>query len=188
MSKRYRMPGGISPRMVKAIIGGVVALLAGVLAIKNPAVPQQEVSVTGGEYYRVAYVNDGDTIKLDNGERVRLIGIDTPESRDNPKLERDVKRTKKDKDVLLAMGRQAAVFSKKLLSNQRVRLEFDVERHDRYGRLLAYVYLADGSFVNEKIIREGYAYPMTVPPNVRYADDFKQWFDEARENKRGLWK
>ena len=89
---------------------------------------------------------------------------------------------------LLAMGRRAANFTKKLLTDQQVRLEFDVEPHDRYGRTLAYVYLSDGTFVNEKIIREGYAYPLTIPPNVKYAHEFKAWFDEARDNKRGLWK
>ena len=140
-----------------------------------------------GLFYRVTRVCDGDTIKLDNGERVRLIGIDTPESHENPKLERDVRHLRTSKNVLLAMGRQASDFSRDLLLDKDVRLEFDVEQRDRYQRLLAYVYLADGTFVNEKIIREGYAYPLTVPPNVRFADQFKQWFDEAREEKKGLW-
>ncbi len=187
--KRYVMPGGITPGMVKVIIGGIAALLAGLLATREPALaPKEEVPIRTGEYHRVVYANDGDTMKLDNGQRVRLIGIDTPESHENPKLEKDVKRTGKDKETLLAMGRRAASFTKKLLTDQQVRLEFDVEPHDRYGRLLAYVYLKDGTFVNEKIIREGYAYPLTIPPNVKHAHEFKQWFDEARENKRGLWK
>ncbi|MBI4309155.1 MAG: thermonuclease family protein [Candidatus Omnitrophica bacterium] len=141
----------------------------------------------GNEAYRVAYVNDGDTIKLNNGERVRLIGIDTPETHDNQKLSKDVARRRTSRKTQLAMGEKAAGFTRALVQGRDVRLEYDVERRDHYRRLLAYVYLSDGTFVNEKIIREGYAYPLTVPPNVRYADRFKQWFDEARQNRRGLW-
>jgi micrococcal nuclease len=140
-----------------------------------------------GGLYRVTYVYDGDTVKLDNGDRIRLIGIDTPESKDNPKLARDLERTKKDKATLLAMGKKAALYSNQLLLNKMVRLEEDVQPKDRYHRRLAYVYLEDGTFINDKIIRDGYAYPMTIPPNVRYADQFKQAFNEAREHKRGLW-
>jgi micrococcal nuclease len=135
----------------------------------------------------VVKVFDGDTIQLDKGERVRLIGVDTPESHQNLKLERDVKKLGKSKKLILAMGRKAAAFTETLLYAQRVRLEFDVEQHDRYNRTLAYVYLEDGTFVNQKIIQQGYAYPMTIPPNIKYAHLFKQWFDEARNSNRGLW-
>jgi micrococcal nuclease len=70
-----------------------------------------------------------------------------------------------------------------------VRLRFDVERRDRYGRLLAYVYRADdGTFVNAALVRDGYARPLTVPPNVRYADRFVQLAREARRAERGLWR
>jgi len=62
-----------------------------------------------------------------------------------------------------------------------------VEKHDRYDRLLAYVYLKDGTFVNAKIVEEGYASLMTIPPNVRYADLFLKLYQEAREKRRGLW-
>ena len=142
----------------------------------------------GREIHRVSYVYDGDTIKLDNGERVRLIGIDAPEAHDNEKLSRDVAHRRIDRRRQLSMGQEAARFVRPLLQGQQVRLEFDVERRDRYHRLLAYVYLSDGTFVNEKIIHEGYAYPLTVPPNVRYADLFRRWFDEARQNRKGLWR
>jgi micrococcal nuclease len=152
--------------------------------IPRPAAPT--ATAQGGTHH-VTYVYDGDTIKIDNEERVRLIGIDTPETHDNVKLQRDVQRRHLNKEVQLAMGEKAAEVMRRLVTDQDVRLEYDVEQRDRYHRLLAYVYLTDGTFVNEKIIREGYAYPLTIPPNVRYADKFKQWFDEAREQKRGLW-
>ncbi len=176
----------------KLIVGGIAALLASLLAVhKIPhggSYSKTTAAVQHSEIHHVVYVYDGDTIKLNDGERVRLIGIDTPESRQNDKLEHDVRRLHKDKQTLLSMGHQASVFTKDLLQGKDVRLELDVEPRDRYGRLLAYVYLTDGTFVNEKIIRQGYAYPLTIPPDVRYADKFKQWFDEARENNRGLWR
>jgi micrococcal nuclease len=85
------------------------------------------------------------------------------------------------------LGRQSYEFTKKLVQGKRVRLEFDVERYDKYKRILAYVYLEDGTFVNAKIVQEGYASLMTYPPNVKYADLFLKLYQEARQNKRGLW-
>ncbi len=169
----------------------IVVLFAAVLAAGQWMVGQRQAvprAPVGGNVYHVAYVNDGDTIKLNDGQHVRLIGIDTPETHNNKKLAKDAARRKISRKMQLAMGEQAAVFVRSFLSDKDVRLEFDVQAKDHYGRTLAYVYLMDGTFVNEKIIREGYAYPLTIPPNVRYAHQFKQWFDEARENKRGLWK
>ncbi len=152
---------------------------------------QDHVKNRGGHssdrLYGVMHVYDGDTVKLESGEHVRLIGIDAPEAHDNDKLTRDVNQRHIDRATQLAMGERSAKYAASLMRSNRVRLEFDVEERDRYGRLLAYVYLPDGTFVNEKIIREGYAYPLTVPPNVRHAREFKQWFNEAREQKRGLW-
>jgi micrococcal nuclease len=85
------------------------------------------------------------------------------------------------------LGRRSYNFTRKLVEGKRVRLEFDVERTDKYERLLAYVYLQDGTFVNAEILKQGYASLMTIPPNVKYADSFVKLFREAREDKRGLW-
>lgn len=136
----------------------------------------------------VAKAIDGDTLKLSTGEHVRLIGIDTPESRYNTKLERDSARSRKDMKIILSMGKEASDFTRRLTEGKRVRLEFDVEKHDKYGRLLAYVYLEDGTFVNAKIIEEGYAEIMTIPPNVRHADIFLKLQEAARKNNKGLWR
>jgi len=73
-------------------------------------------------------------------------------------------------------------------ADAKVYREFDVEKKDRYERLLAYVYLKDGTFLNAEIVKQGYASLMTYPPNVKYADDFVKLYREARENNRGLWK
>jgi len=131
---------------------------------------------------------DGDTLVLETGERVRLIGIDTPEMHESDKLYRDSQRTKTDIATIQAMGRQAWEFTKKLVEGKHVSLEFDVQKHDKYKRLLAYVYLTDGTFLNAEIVRGGYASLMTIQPNVKYADLFLKLFQEARENQRGLWK
>jgi len=140
-----------------------------------------------GEFYYVSRVVDGDTLKLSGGERVRLIGVDTPEVHYSDKLLRDAKKSGRDVAAIQAMGKKASDFTKSLCGGKRVRLEFDAEKHDRYGRLLAYVYLEDGTFVNAKIIEEGYAQVMTIPPNVRYADRFLRLQREAREKLKGLW-
>lgn len=130
---------------------------------------------------------DGDTLKLENGERVRLTGIDTPEKHESAKLYRDARKSGKDVAVIQRMGVKASEFTRRLVEGKRVRLEFDVEKQDRYGRLLAYVYLKDGTFVNEEIVKQGYASPYTFPPNVRYAERLRSVYQEARENRRGLW-
>ena len=130
---------------------------------------------------------DGDTLKLENGERVRLIGIDTPEMHESNKLYRDSQKTNMDIDTIKALGRKSYLFTKDLVEGKRVRLEFDLEKRDKYKRLLAYVYLKDATFVNAEIVKQGYASLMTYPPNVKYADEFLKLYREARENKRGLW-
>lgn len=131
---------------------------------------------------------DGDTLVLETGERVRLIGIDTPEIHESKKLYRDAQRASQDASTIQKLGRLSFDFTRNLVEGKRVSLEFDVEKYDRYKRLLAYVYLKDGTFVNAKIVEEGYASLMTYPPNVQYADLFLKLYQEARENKRGLWK
>lgn len=135
----------------------------------------------------VRKVIDGDTIELENRQRVRLIGIDTPEAYYSAKLERDKRRTKKDYGTIIAMGRRASLFTQNLVEGKRVRLEFDVEKKDKYGRLLAYVYLPDGRMLNAEILREGYARVYTFPPNVKHVNMFINLQEEARENGRGFW-
>ncbi len=133
----------------------------------------------------VQRVIDGDTFVC-SGERVRLIGVDTPESRINKRAYRqkefgDVKK-------VLELGRRAKEFTKRLIPpGTRVRLEFDLQKRDRYGRLLAYVYLPDGRMLNEVLLREGYASLLTIPPNVRYVDRFRRAYRYAVEKKKGLW-
>lgn len=135
----------------------------------------------------VTRVVDGDTLLLENNERVRLIGIDTPEMHGSDKLKRDSQRSGQDAAAIKELGIQSYEFTKKLVEGKRVRLEFDVDKFDKYNRLLAYVYLSDGTFVNAEIVEQGYASLLTIPPNVKYADLFQKLYREARQNQRGLW-
>ncbi len=140
----------------------------------------------------VVRVVDGDTFhcRLSSGEnvRVRLIGVDTPESSDNPKARRDAERSGKSVEEIIRMGKASTEFTKRLLpEGETVYLEFDVQKTDRYGRLLAYVWLSDGRMLNELLLREGYAMVYTIPPNVKYQERFLQAQREAKEKRRGLW-
>lgn len=120
-----------------------------------------------------ARVIDGDTIVLDGGERVRMIGVDTPEKNDaRPEVRR--------------LAAVATEFTGRLCARQLVRLEYDFQRYDRYGRTLAYVYREDGTFVNAEIVRQGYGFAYTRFP-FRYLEDFRAYEREARAARRGLW-
>ncbi|MGD9704840.1 MAG: thermonuclease family protein [Acidimicrobiia bacterium] len=127
----------------------------------------------------VERVVDGDTVvvRFDGAEeRVRLIGIDTPES------------VKPDSPVE-CFGKEAADFTSSLLpADTPVRVERDVEARDDYGRLLGYVIRADDAlFVNVEVVRQGYAQPLTIPPNVAHVDEFVQAARDAEAADRGLW-
>lgn len=137
-------------------------------------------------YYLVKRVVDGDTVKLSDGTRVRLIGVDTPEVHDSAKLVMDARKQNMKMWEIKKLGRKASEFTRKLCLNKRVRLELDIEKNDDYGRLLAYVYLEDGTFVNARIIEEGYGRTITIPPNVKYSKYFLSLEKEAKDKKKGL--
>lgn len=162
---------------------------AGALYVAARALmPQQDSPLEGKEEYCVVErVIDGDTLKLAGGKRVRLIGVDTPEKHYSEKLVRDARRSGKDIRTIRELGEKAAQFTGSICEGKKVRLEYDVERRDKYKRHLAYAYLEDGTFLNAKIIEEGYGQVMTIPPNVRHASYFLKLQQEARKGKRGLW-
>lgn len=141
---------------------------------------------------KVIRVIDGDTIKVDlqgQPESVRLIGIDTPECRANGKAMRDSEHSGQDMAAIVSQGREATAFTRsKVKKGDTVRLETDVQQRDKYRRLLAYVWLSDGTMLNEAIVRAGYAQAVTYPPNVKYQAIFQEAAREAREKGRGLWR
>ena len=127
---------------------------------------------------QVLRVVDGDTIRVrldGHTERVRYIGVDTPES-------------VKPGTPVQCFAKRAAAANAALVAGRSVRLVGDVEQRDRYGRLLAYVYREpDGTFVNAQLVRDGYARTLTIAPNVAHARQFAQLARTARESGRGLW-
>lgn len=126
----------------------------------------------------VVDVADGDTIVVDmdgKEETVRLLGVDTPETRD-------------PRRPVQCFGKEASDFTKKLLTGKPVHLlkDPDDDERDQFGRLLRYVYLEDGTMVNERLVYEGYAFAYEKYPTGR-TQVLKQMEDEARLAKRGLW-
>jgi micrococcal nuclease len=174
-----------SSPFVRAVVfvGAALGVLIAVVILPNT----QRSRDQGSKYFRVIHVYDGDTFKIESGEKVRLLGIDTPEMHESNKLLRDAARSGDDIETIKALGRRAYEFVHPKIDQQSVRLEFDIEQRDKYGRLLAYVYLEDGTFLNKLIIENGYAVPLTIPPDVRYADLFKALYKEARAKHLGLW-
>ncbi len=123
--------------------------------------------------YTCIYVVDGDTIAVDiNGdaERVRLIGINTPERGESPQF----------------FAEEAYDFTRRMAEGKKVRLEYDHEKRDEYGRLLAYVYLEDGTFLNAEIVKQGYGPAFTKYP-FKFMDDFRKYQQEAKRGRMGMW-
>lgn len=172
----------VRPAPTLALGGLALALAAPALPLSSPplapmpAAAQRPVAARSlvGEVVRVV---DGDTILVRLGERiekVRYIGIDTPEV--------DGRAGGPEPGAA-----EAAALNRALVEGRRVRLELDVQERDRYGRLLAYVWIGD-LMVNAELVRRGYARVMTVPPNVRYQALFLRLQRDARGAGRGLWR
>jgi micrococcal nuclease len=152
---------------------GIVAALFIVLALAGCGT---NTHATASNQTRDAVVTrntDGDTLYLSGIGKVRLIGIDTPEVFGQSEC----------------FGKQASAFTERILPpGKHVRYRLGVDPTDRYGRALAYVYLEDGRMFNELLAERGYATPLTIPPNVEFADRFVQAARRAREAHRGLWR
>ena len=120
---------------------------------------------------RVVRVVDGDTVILVGVGRSRLIGVDTPEVH----------------GVAECYGRKASAYARRVLAGRRVGYRLGTEQRDRYGRALVYLWLPDGRLFNAMLVREGYAQPLTIPPNVGFADRLVALARRARRGGRGLW-
>lgn len=141
------------------------------------------VIILGGSYFYfsgqqaeevyIERVIDGDTVETAAGDSIRLLGVDTPEiDWDNNKSE--------------FYAEEAREFTANNLADQNVVLEYDREKQDDYGRILAYIY-QDGTNFNQKLLAEGYATLMIVEPNDKYESEFKNTAAKAREARKGIW-
>jgi micrococcal nuclease len=125
----------------------------------------------------VTRVVDGDTIHVLLGgriERLRLIGVDAPEI-DHPEQPAE------------CYGKESARFAQRSLDGRTIRIEFDVERRDRFDRLLAYVFM-EGELFNETLVAEGFAIERSYPPNLAHQEELRKAEIEARQERRGLWR
>lgn len=156
---------------------GLLLVTLIILSTTSCAIKFSEATET--EYYTVRDVIDGDTFWIDDdsekGTKVRLIGVDAPETRRTRNKEIDY------------YAEESKKYLKELIEGKKVRLEYDVDTLDYYKRTLAYVYTEKNLFVNAEMVKWGYAMVMTVPPNVRYAEKFVKLARRARKKERGLW-
>lgn len=164
-------------------LGTILAVLLIVLvfpeALPRARTPEADTSAATSTAWRVTAVVDGDTLEVlgpDGEARVRLIGINTPETVD-------------PRRPVECFGKEASAYAKTLLTDQEVRLEPDPTQddRDRYGRLLRYVFLPDGRFVNLLMVAEGYAYEYTYGTAYRYQKEFREAQRQAQDADRGLW-
>jgi len=158
---------------------GIEKQSGGETGITVTPVPTAEPVKATGEFAVVKRVIDGDTVELENGEKVRYIGIDTPETLDPRK-------------PIQCFGKEAAAKNRELVEGKLVRLEKDVTERDKYNRLLRYIYVTEGEsgqevLVNLELVRRGFGHSYTYPPDVKYQDLFVAAEREARESGRGLW-
>ncbi len=137
------------------------------LAIVFLALSVLSCGQVNGTTVLVTRVIDGDTVEIEGGHRVRYIGIDTPEISEPYYIE-------------------AAEANRSLVEGKEIRLEEDFEDKDKYGRLLRYVWV-DDIMVNAELVRLGYAYSHSYPPNLKYQAHLFQLENEARERRLGLW-
>jgi len=169
---RYQTPSGWYT-WTKFLPGRcIVLLLLAVIPVSLFGQTQPGLSI-------VKRVISGDTIKMGDGRRVRLIGVDTPE-------------TKHPNRPAEYFGKEATAFTRRMVEGKRVRLKYDptnaqVRHKNRHGYTLAYVFLEDGTFLNAEIIERGYGFAYTQFP-FRYLEAFRRIERDARASKRGLWK
>ncbi|MCX6792958.1 MAG: thermonuclease family protein [Candidatus Falkowbacteria bacterium] len=126
-----------------------------------------------GSFIRVAKVLDGETVILENNDKLRYIGVDAPELNKTEKID--------------CFSLEAANENQRLVEGKKIRIEKDISERDKFGRLLGYVYLEDGTFVNMELVKNGFAIAAPFEPDTAKASLFKEIEKEAKANKLGLW-
>lgn len=141
---------------------------------------------------KVIGVIDGDSFQADFGvfiQQVRMVGIECPEATPSAKARKEAKRLGISLDHYLTVGKQATSYVRKLLPRgTQLRLEYDKDRRDKYGRILAYVFLPNGKLLNEELVAQGYARLFPTKENVLYASRLRSALARAKGQKLGLWK
>jgi micrococcal nuclease len=164
----------VAPQRNSTFLKLAIIALLGVYSYPN------FTALSSSQFEYVQQVIDGHTLMLGTGERVRLIGVNTPE-------------TVYPKKAVEAFGKEVSAFTKRMGEGKLVRLEFDPlssrsgDGKDKYSPTLAYVFLQDGTHLNAEIIRQGYGFAVSSTPPLQYQNEFRRLEQEAREQRRGLW-
>jgi|SRR3989344_3708624 len=169
-------------RKITILLVGLALLVIGTYAQKqaDKSRPKSNIQydyaikAQEGVPIKVVQAIDGDTVELINGQRLRYVGIDTPEEFDERK-------------PVQCFAHKAAEKNRELVSGHMVTFHKDVTATDMYGRLLGYVYLEDGTFVNLEMVKQGFAFSYVYPPDVAKTEIFRKAETEARTQKLGLW-
>ena len=166
-------------KLLKVVLGVLMLIFISRIMISSGLqMTDSVVSGVGGEMAMVSKVIDGDTIELADGRTVRYIGIDTPETVD-------------PRRPIECFGKQAKEENKILVEGKVVILQKDVSETDKYDRLLRYIFLplenGDSLFVNDYMVREGFADTLTYPPDIKYDHRFLEAQEQAKSNLKGIW-
>ena len=156
------------------MIARLTLLLVGLCCLVQPSLAGTLSWISHERWVSVKSVADGDTFTTVKGEKVRLLGINTPE-------------TRKDTKPAQPFGNAAKQALKRLIAGKQVRLTFDKEKKDRYGRTLAHVYTRDGLWVNAELLKQGLAHVYTFAPNTKFAQQLTVIEQGAIQQKRGIW-
>jgi micrococcal nuclease len=137
----------------------------------------------------VLKVTASDTIVLENGQRIKLLGVESYGPPPRPKVRYDNKGRPIEETVVeptISLEEQAIVFAQELMEGKKVKLEYDIESRDEKGRKTAYVYLSDGHLANAELLRQGFVRLKIRPPNVKHEDLLRKAYQEARKEQRGF--
>jgi micrococcal nuclease len=161
------MQKSIWSQILEFILALIQRQLGGAAATSKPVSKSNVSPASGLLTVKIANVIDGDTLDLADGQRIRYLGVNTPEREQ-------------------AGYNEAKSLNQRLVKGKTVQVEFDVEKTDQYGRTLAYIW-ADGVLVNRELLQQGYATTLFMPPNERYKAEFQQAEQAARQAKLGIW-
>lgn len=158
----------LTQKRVLVFIATLAVVLVGVIAASD-----RSDQIADGDLVKIARVIDGDTVELEDGQVVRYIGMDAPETVD-------------PRELVGCFGAEASAKNKELAEGKMARLEKDITDRDDYGRLLRYVWIED-TLINLELIEQGFAYSYSYPPDIKYQEELAEAEEEARLAERGLW-
>lgn len=170
------------------ILPVLLLLLGGFPITSHAAEPLFLNQATKQDQGLVVKVVDSDKLVLENGQRIQLIGVQSIGLPARKRIEHDEdgEIIEVDDEVLITIEEQALTYAQEMVEDKKVRLEYDIEHRSLEGYLYAYVFLSDGRMVNQELLKMGFVNLSLAPPNLKYADQLRDAYKEARDQKRGI--